>query len=204
MKLHYLAHIILGTLFGLITLISDAQIYIKTKSIGTDDGLSDKRVTCFYKDRTGFIWIGTKNGLNRYDGHSFKIFRPAKGNSVSNEVINDIAEDREGRIWVATMEGLNYYDPVKEQWECLIPDAAKSNIDIPSYLIWDIEADANGRIWIASDVYEFCSYDPVTKKFAYYGWPDFTKNDIHFAGSNYNSIKKFIRKSADEYWVVFF
>ncbi len=97
----------------LITSISDAQIYIKTKSISTDDGLSDKRVTCFFKDKTGFIWIGTKNGLNRYDGHSFKIFRPAAGNSISNEVINDITEDNKGRIWVATMEGLNYYDPIQ-------------------------------------------------------------------------------------------
>ncbi|CAA9469316.1 MAG: Sensor histidine kinase [uncultured Segetibacter sp.] len=200
MKLH-LAHIVYGILFVLITLISDAQIYIKTKSIGTDEGLSDKRVTCFFKDKTGFIWIGTKNGLNRYDGHSFKIFRPTEGNSISNEVINDITEDREGRIWVATMEGLNYYDPLTEHWESLIPNLVKSDSDIPSYLIWDIAADANGRIWIASDVYEFCNYDPATRKYTYYDWPHFTSNNIHFAGSNYNSIKKFVRKSANEFWL---
>ncbi len=196
MKTYYLEHIIYAALLVLISLMSDAQIHIKTKSINTDDGLSDKRVTCFYKDRKGYIWIGTKNGLNRYDGHSFKIFRPASGNSISNEVINDITEDNKGRIWVATMEGLNYYDPVTEQWECLVPDAVKSDKDIPSYLIWDIEADANGRIWIASDVYEFCSYDPATKKFTYYDWPHFTSNNIHFAGSSYNSIKKFVQKNA--------
>jgi len=197
----HLLHVIYAALLVLITLISDAQIYIKTKSISTDDGLSDKRVTCFFKDKTGFIWIGTKNGLNRYDGHSFKIFRPAAGNSISNEVINDIAEDNKGRIWVATMEGLNYYNPITEQWECLVPNAVKSESDIPSYLIWDIEADANGTIWIASDVYEFCNYDPATKKFTYYDWPHFTSNNIHFAGSSYNSIKKFVRKSADEFWL---
>jgi ligand-binding sensor domain-containing protein len=181
--------------------MSDAQIYVKTKSIGSDDGLSDKRITCFFKDKTGFVWIGTKNGLNRYDGHSFKIFRPAEGNAISNEVINDIAEDREGRIWVATMEGLNQFDPVTEQWSCLVPGTVRSDNDIPSYLIWDIEVDEAGRIWIASDVYEFSSYDPATKKFTYYDWRRFIKNNPHFAGSSYSSIKRFVRKSANEYWL---
>src|SRR5690348_4876248 len=72
-----------------------------------ENGLSDNRVTCFLKDRTGYLWIGTHNGLNRYDGHTFKVFKPGAGNSISSEIINDIVEDTSGKIWVATMEGIN-------------------------------------------------------------------------------------------------
>lgn len=95
------------------------------------------------------MWVGTKNGLNRYDGHSFKIFRPSKENSISNEVINDIAGDKEGKIWVATMGGLNCYDPVENTWEVLQPGAKKTKNDIPNLLVWDIWFDKKGLLWIA-------------------------------------------------------
>ena len=93
---------------------SNAQLYYKAKTVTTREGLSDNRVTCFHKDRRGFMWIGTRNGLNRYDGHSFKVFRPMQSNSISNEVINDIAEDSRGRIWVATTWQLFYFDEKRE------------------------------------------------------------------------------------------
>ena len=109
-----------GSSAGFITCIAaplKAQVYTKARAITVQDSLSDNRVTCFYKDKTGFVWIGTKNGLNRYDGLRIKIFLPAAGNSISNEVINDIAEDSRGNIWVATMDGLNVYHPAVNKWE---------------------------------------------------------------------------------------
>ncbi|MBK8142640.1 MAG: hypothetical protein IPK57_17785 [Chitinophagaceae bacterium] len=152
-----------------------AQLHYKGRNLTIADGLSDNRVTCFYKDRSGFLWVGTKNGWNRYDGHSFKIFRPAKENSISNEVINDIAGDSEGRIWVATMGGLNCYDPADNSWNVLLPGARKTKNEIPNLLSWDIWFDNNGLLWIASDVFEFTSYDTKNKKFTYYDWPGFAK-----------------------------
>ncbi len=146
------------------------------------------------------MWIGTKNGLNRYDGHSFKIFRPGAGNSISNEVINDIAEDRDGNIWVATMEGLNYYDLVKDHWECLVPDPGDSRNGIPNYIVWDIRFDADDQLWIASDVFEFTRYDRRTKKFTYYDWPGFARRDPNF-GKGYNSILRITPKNDHEFWL---
>lgn len=180
---------------------SYAQLYFKAKTITTADGLSDNRVTCFHKDKRGFMWIGTRNGLNRYDGHSFKIFRPAAGNSISNEVINDIAEDSKGRIWVATMEGLNIYDPVAGNWETMGPDSDGSHDAIPNYIVWDIQIDTNDLVWIASDVFAFCSFNIRTQKFIYYDWPAFANVHPAIKHTRYHSIQKFVKKDDDEFWL---
>ena len=180
---------------------SNAQLYFKTKNLSTENGLSDNRVTCFYKDKKGFMWIGTRNGLNRYDGHSFKMFRPAAGNSISNEIINDIAEDSRGRIWVATMEGLNIYDPASNNWSCMMPDPDTSVRAMPNFLVWDIMIDKNDLVWIASDVHEFCSYDTRRDKFTYYDWPRFARSNSTIKQYKYKSIQKFSAKSDHEFWL---
>jgi ligand-binding sensor domain-containing protein len=180
---------------------SKAQLYFKTKNLSAENGLSDNRATCFHKDKKGFIWIGTRNGLNRYDGHSFKVFRPAAGNSISNEIINDIAEDSRGRIWVATMEGLNIYDPASDNWTCMMPDPDTAVRAIPNFLVWDIMIDKNDLVWIASDVHEFCSYDARRDKFTYYDWPGFARSNPATKQYKYKSIQKFSAKGDHEFWL---
>ncbi len=178
-----------------------AQLYFKAKTITTANGLSDNRVTCFHKDSKGFMWIGTRNGLNRYDGHAVKIFRPGQGNSISNEVVNDIEEDSRGRIWVATMEGLNIYDPVTGNWECMRPGLDVLGNSIPNFIVWDIEIDKQDKVWIAPDVFEFCHYDIPSRKFVYYEWPRFARQDPRLNKYGYRSIQKFVRKNDHEYWL---
>ena len=179
---------------------SYSQLHYKGRNLTIADGLSDNRVTCFYKDRTGFLWVGTKNGLNRYDGHSFKVFRPSPGNSISNEVINDIAGDNEGNIWVATMKGLNCYNPGNDSWVVLLPSPKKSKNEIPNLIVWDIWFDKKDLLWIAADVFEFSRYDRKNKKFTYYDWPGFARKNLQLANTgNYNSIKKFIAKNEQEF-----
>ena len=147
------------------------------------------------------MWIGTRNGLNRYDGHSFKTFRPSAGNSISNEIINDIAEDSRGRIWVATMEGLNIYDPAANNWTCMMPDPDTSVRAIPNFLVWDIMIDKNDLVWIVSDVHEFCSYDARSDKFTYYDWPRFARSNPTIKQYKYKSIQKLSAKSDHEFWL---
>lgn len=178
------------------------QLYYKGKNITTENGLSDNRVTCFFKDKTGYLWIGTKNGLNRYDGHTFKIFKPGKENSISNETINDIVGDINGNIWVATMAGLNCYNPQTNKWSVLLPALKKTNNGIPNLLVWDLWVDKNGLLWIASDVFEFCNYDVTHKKFTYYNWPQFVQNELVKTGKKgYYSIQRFTKKNEHEFWL---
>ena len=80
------------------------------------DGISQSEVYSFLKDSRGFVWFGTVDGLNRYDGYHIEIFNTSKNdtNSLSNNTVRSLAEDETGRIWIGTDDGLNVYDPNTE------------------------------------------------------------------------------------------
>lgn len=83
----------------------------ETKYISSRNGLSNSSVTCIYKDSEGYMWFGTWDGLNRYDGTDFEIFRPSlEENSLSSNVIRQIVEDSHGSLWVATERGVDRFD----------------------------------------------------------------------------------------------
>ena len=81
--------------------------------ITTQNGLSHNKVNCILQDQRGFIWMGTDDGLNRYDGRRFVVFRHEPGNkaSISGNIITDLIEDEKGILWIATSDGgLTKYD----------------------------------------------------------------------------------------------
>lgn len=82
-------------------------------------GLSNSSVNCIFQDSENLIWIGTWDGLNRYNANDFKIFRPELNNesSLSNQVILKIDEDDKGKIWVLTIHGINQYDKKTDQFK---------------------------------------------------------------------------------------
>lgn len=83
---------------------------VKFESISVDDGLSNESVTSVFQDSKGYMWIGTKDGLNRYDGELIKIYNcnTEDKNVLSSTYINDIEEDINGNIWIATDYGLDF------------------------------------------------------------------------------------------------
>lgn len=105
--------VFLPFLFAMLT--TQAQFpQLHFENITTLNGLSNNEVTCFYQDRDGFLWIGTRFGLNRYDGTSFATFYhdPNNSNSLSGNLIVDIIQDHQGIFWIATKDGgLTRYDP---------------------------------------------------------------------------------------------
>src|SRR5271170_4055935 len=80
---------------------------LKFGHIGTDAGLSQSNVTCILQDSRGLMWFGTQDGLNRYDGYRFTVYKndPLDPVSLSNNYIKDIKDDAKGNIWVATLGG---------------------------------------------------------------------------------------------------
>jgi signal transduction histidine kinase/DNA-binding response OmpR family regulator/ligand-binding sensor domain-containing protein len=97
------------------------SIYVPSKTIDlkyaleqldNTKGLSNSSVNSIFQDSENLIWIGTWDGLNRFDGSSFKIYRPEldNENSLSNQVILKIDEDNTGKIWILTIHGINQYD----------------------------------------------------------------------------------------------
>ena len=91
---------------------------ISFETFSNADGLSNNNIRCIFQDSKGFIWIGTKSGLNRYDGKNFVVFKndPQNPNSLSSNSIYGITEDAEKNIWVATEYGINVIS--RENYEC--------------------------------------------------------------------------------------
>src|SRR6266702_1133369 len=99
-------------LFALFPYLVFPQGQIKFEHIGTREGLSQININCIIQDSRGFMWVGARNGLNRYDGYKFVTYRydSKNANTISNNMIVDLAEDSKGNIWIATQNGLNRYD----------------------------------------------------------------------------------------------
>ncbi len=79
--------------------------------LGIENGLSNNAVTCIFQDSHGFMWFGTFDGLNRYDGYSFKVFRNrlSDTSSLIHNWVTAINEDRAGNIWIGTKQGTVIY-----------------------------------------------------------------------------------------------
>ncbi len=87
--------------------------------LSIQDGLSHNQVNHFLKDTTGYVWIGTPNGLNRYNGYEVKVFNhnPQLSGSLDDDFIERLFLDPAGNVWVKTSEGFNVYDPVNEKFQ---------------------------------------------------------------------------------------
>ncbi len=84
---------------------------IKFENLTIEDGLSQSSVFAILQDKRGLMWFGTWDGLNRYDGYRFTIYKYNEKNpySLSNNEIRALYEDRKGELWIGTMEGLNWF-----------------------------------------------------------------------------------------------
>src|SRR5579859_2783603 len=86
----------------------------RVKCLGIEQGLSNNALTCVYQDARGFMWFGTYDGLNRYDGYGFTVYRTIIGDSTSIPFNNiaTICGDGHGNLWVGGQKGLGVFDPV--------------------------------------------------------------------------------------------
>ncbi|SDE99521.1 Two component regulator propeller [Mucilaginibacter pineti] len=95
----------------------NAQSYY-FKHYQVENGLSNNTVFCSMQDSRGFLWFGTKDGLNRFDGYTFKVYRhdPKDKNSIANSMVHALCMDTDGSFWVGTDQGLDKYDPNTEKF----------------------------------------------------------------------------------------
>ena len=104
-----------------------------------------------YQERSGFIWIGTQEGLNRYDGKTFTVYRhnPQDANTLSHDVIRDIIEDEQGNLWVATFKGLNVRRSNSSVFQ---PVVLKSEgQELSSIRLNKLFIDSKQRLWIGAE-----------------------------------------------------
>jgi signal transduction histidine kinase/ligand-binding sensor domain-containing protein/HPt (histidine-containing phosphotransfer) domain-containing protein len=117
------------------------------------DGLSINNTLDILQTRDGFLWVATEDGLNRYDGYNFKVFRhnPDNPNTVSGNFITSLFEDNQGNLWIGTSAaGVNYFDIKTEKFKSYSNVAANENSVSGNY-IYSTYQDRNGNIWVATE-----------------------------------------------------
>lgn len=164
---------------------------LKFENYSTTEGLSSSTVVEIFQDRDGFLWFGTIDGLNMFDGYEFKIFRPVINdlNSISSNRINSISEDHEGNLWVGTSNGLNVLN--KNTGKFLRIDLKRENSfniskkDVISDLFFDKRTK---KLWIATkegisrlDLRNIDTYSNENFKFQYF---IHQQNDLHSIDNN--------------------
>lgn len=103
--------------------LAPANAFIKQdlqfQHINHFQGLSNNTIECIFQDSKGFMWFGTRDGLNRYDGYEVISYRTITGDdsSLSDNYVTCIYEDRQGGLWIGTLNGLNYYDRSKNHFK---------------------------------------------------------------------------------------
>lgn len=183
------------------------------KQIKLEEGLSQSSIYCMLQDKKGFIWFGTANGLNRYDGYSFKVYAndPLDTTSISDNSILSLLEDSEGYIWIGTTDGvLNRYDRrtgifkrlyVTSEFKFNRPRNEK-NVDLPfpysrynERSITSIVEGNDKSIWIGTWGVGLIKYENKTGKAI-----QFSDNKDQLNGFKSNRVKKII-KDGNDFWV---
>lgn len=130
-----------------------AQQKFAVSYLGIEHGLSNNAVTCIYQDHYGFLWFGTYDGLNRYDGSTFRVFRnqPEDSTSLVNNRIVAIAGDRNNGLWIGTKHGISRLNHLTSTFSCVyyLPwnKTTAEKIDAP---VNDIKTDDLGNVLIGT------------------------------------------------------
>jgi PAS domain S-box-containing protein len=133
------------------SIISGQGREYKIEQITPKQGLSQSTVNCIIQDKYGFMWFGTQDGLNKYDGYDFTVFKPRRNatGSISNNVIRIIYEDSYGYLWAGTENGLNRYDHGTEKFTCYCINN-KDTAGIGCNIILSIIEDSKMQLWIGT------------------------------------------------------
>ncbi|RMD51187.1 MAG: hypothetical protein D6830_00955 [Ignavibacteria bacterium] len=152
----------------IINIILLSILSAQSQRYNTSDGLSQSVVNAICQDSKGFLWVGTQDGLNLFDGHSFKVFRhdPLDSSSISNNYIWRILEDSKKRLWICTYGGgLELYDRQKSEF---VHHLKSGNNSINGNDVRSIFEDDSELIWVGTNN-GLNSYDVERNK-----WTDFS------------------------------
>jgi len=146
-------------LFALLLIV--VCVVVKTKAqpyffrnYQVESGLSNNTVYCSAQDSSGFLWFGTKDGVNRFDGYHFKVFNMHdEGQPLETNLIGSLLTDKKNRLWVGCQKGLYLFDPQKERMVRFLDSLTEINA---------LQTDAKGRLWFINRL-TLCRYDIETK-----------------------------------------
>jgi len=169
--------------------------HLKFSHLTTNDGLSQGYVTAILQDRRGFMWFATRDGLNRYDGNTFVVYKnnPNDPSSLSSNFLQDLIEDDNGYLWISTNTGVNRFDPTTERCTRYLHDVNDPD-GIGSAYVTSIARDGGGYLWFGSVDSGLDRFDPRSERFIHY------RNDSN--GKFVGRITKVIAGRHGEIWLV--
>ncbi|NJO01086.1 MAG: hypothetical protein HC880_04740 [Bacteroidia bacterium] len=151
------------------------------------DGLPHSVVAKIIQDKEGFLWFATGNGLARYDGYDFTVYRPDASDpySIKDANIRNVVQDKAGNLWIATaFEGLNKFDRYREQFT-RVNYWGKDQGDRGRPIITSLMADTEGNVWIGTNQGLYCRTPQASKTIRYLsasGWKPSTKTGREICG----------------------
>jgi ligand-binding sensor domain-containing protein/class 3 adenylate cyclase/predicted metal-dependent HD superfamily phosphohydrolase len=140
-----------AVLFGLLfTITLHAQQSVKFDSYSIEDGLSQSHITGIVQDRFGYIWISTQDGLNRFNGYEFNIYKNQLNDSVSlpNNYLHSLYEDKAGQLWFGTNRGIGKIDPLTGKIQSI---NRKDYPKLRGYIFTTLAIDKDENIWALSE-----------------------------------------------------
>ena len=208
----------------LIVFILFSNVLLASENLTTDDyqfrqftikeGLSQSAVLCIMQDRRGFMWFGTANGLNRFDGYNFISYvnNPYDSTSISDNEITSVFEDAQGYLWIGTVKGaLNKFNRRTETFEYFYPDSSSevkisfnesyttypiSFVRYSNNTITSIAEDKNGNVWIGTWGNGLYRFDKKTKTFEHFYYQSNDPGSL-----SYNRIIKILIDKKSAIWV---
>src|ERR1035437_5307381 len=155
------------TLFTFVSLIAAAKIYSpEFKNYSIDNGLSQCYVPCIENDKYGFMWFGTYDGLNRFDGINFKVFshNPNDVNSLCCNFISALRYDSSNNLWVGTREGLCLMNMASSNFSpvFMYDKHKKDKVKVDKYISTVVE-DKTKNIFVGAYEYGLLRYDQQQK-----------------------------------------
>ncbi|GAA0821553.1 EAL domain-containing protein [Colwellia asteriadis] len=129
--------------------INDFQL--KFSQFSANEGLSSSNAFAITQDQQGYLWIATEDGLNRFDGKNFQVYRHDIANafSISDNVIRKIFIDSNNTLWIGTQNGLSRYNRELDNFDNFHHDVNNAN-SLKDNIIWDIYQDQNQRLWVST------------------------------------------------------
>ncbi len=135
----------------------------------SDDGLPQNHVLAILQGRRGFMWFATEDGLSRYDGNAFVVYKsnPNDAGSIGGNQTKDLQQDGHGNLWVVAGHGVSKFDPTTERFKRYRHDANDPN-SLSSNTVEDISRDSRGFLWFGTADSGLDRFDPATETFTHY------------------------------------
>ncbi|MGE5375596.1 MAG: two-component regulator propeller domain-containing protein, partial [Bacteroidota bacterium] len=170
---------------------------VRFEHLSIENGLSQNAGLDIFQDSRGYLWIGTQDGLNRYDGYSFKVYKhdPEDPTSISHNSILKIIEDENGALWIGTWGGgLNHYDPATEKFTHFQHDPNDPS-SISDDTVTALKKDSNGTLWVGT-MAGLNRFDAKTSSFQHF------QNDPNDPDSlSSNAISVIFEDSRGQMWI---